>query len=80
MHSAGIAAVPPDDSADVDVACTPLGFDILDECGHTPYFGGRQKMQLAVDHHGFLTTHVSLRTAGRRVLGAARLRVRYSDS
>ncbi len=80
MHSAGIAAIPPHDSADIDIAGASLGFAALDKCVHTPFLGARQKMQLAVHHHGFLAAYISFRSAGRRVFCAARLRVRYFDS
>ena len=80
MHSAGIAAVPPDDSTDVNITGTPFRLDGLDESLHLPLIHGRQEMQLAVDHYGFLAVHGSFRPADRRIFSTARLRIRYSDS
>ena len=80
MHSAWIAAIPPDDFADVDIAGTSFGFGTLDECVHAPFLGAGHEMQSTVDHNGFLAAHVSFGATGRRIFCVARLRVRDSNS
>jgi hypothetical protein len=79
VHPAGIAAVPPHDASDVDIAGAPFGLYGLDEGLHLPLLCGRQEMQFAVHYHSFLAAHVSFRPADSRIFRAARLRVRYSD-
>lgn len=64
MHSAGIASIPPNDSADVDVAGSTLGMDDGADRQLSPLLGQGEEVQHPVDDHGFLAAKIPLRLVG----------------
>ena len=66
-------------AANVNVAGAPLGLDNPVDRQHVPLPHRGQKVQFAVNDHGFPAPHVSFSLLASRIPCATRLWARYSD-
>jgi hypothetical protein len=79
MHSTGISSIPPYDSANVYIACSPFRLNDRIDGQLSPLLVCQKEMKHTVDDYSILAAKISFCLANSSIFCASRLRVRYSD-